>query len=77
MFPLFLAHKRNVPNVEDHILELLGPRDLVAAKRVNGVWATAVRSHIRSLDHGVLELQMSLRKIMQTSTANSDKYLKT
>ena len=56
MFPMFLDHKRNVPIVEDHILELLGPRDLVAAKRVNSVWATAVRSHIRRLDHGVLEL---------------------
>ena len=56
MFPMFLDHKRNVPTVEDHILELLGPRDLVAAKRVNRVWAAAVRGHIRRLDHGVLEL---------------------
>ena len=77
MFPMFLAHKRNVPNVEDQILELLGPRDLVAAKRVNGVWAGAVRSRIRSLDHGVFELQMSLGKMMQKSRANPDKYLET
>ena len=55
MFPLFLAHKRNVPNVEDHILDLLGPRDLVAAKGVNRDWAQAVRSCIGTLDHGALE----------------------
>ena len=59
MFPMFLDLKRNVPTVEDHILELLGPRDLVAAKRVNRVWAAAVRSHIRRLDHGVLELHLT------------------
>ena len=61
MFPVFHALKRNVPNVEDHVLERLCPRDLVRAKRVNRVWATAVRSYIRRLDHGMFELHLSLK----------------
>ena len=56
MFPMFLAHKRRVPHVEDQIMDLLGPRDIVRAKKVNGVWAASLGSYVRSLDHGVLEL---------------------
>ena len=59
MFPIFHALKRNVPNVEDNILDMLGPRHLIAAKRVNRAWATAVRSYIRRLNHGMPELHLS------------------
>ena len=62
MFPIFHALKRNVPNVEDHILEMLGQRDLVMAKEVNRVWATAVRSYMKRLDRGMLELLLCLKE---------------
>ena len=47
---MFLAHKRNLPHVEDQILERLGPRDLVAAKQASKGWATAVQRYIEQLD---------------------------
>ena len=39
-----------VTAAEDHILDNLGPRDLVSAKQVCKRWSAAVRRYIRHLD---------------------------
>ena len=47
---MFHAYKRNIPHVEDAILDSLGPRDLVNTKQVCRGWASAVRRYIGQLD---------------------------
>ena len=47
---MFTHHKRDLPHVEKHILDMLGPRELVKAKQVCKRWATAVRRYVGHAD---------------------------
>ena len=47
---MFSPHKRDLPNVEKHIFDMLGPRELVKAKQVCKSWAKAVRRYIGHVD---------------------------
>ena len=46
---MFHVHMKNIPHVEDIILNDLGPRDLVKAKQVSKGWAYAVRRYVGQL----------------------------
>ena len=56
---------RTVDEVEDMILNDLGPRDLVKAKQVSKDWAQAVRRYIG---------QMKARSIYLSTWAKRDEY---
>ena len=47
---MFSVHKRDLPDVEKKILDMVGPRDLVRAKQVCKGWAAAVRRYIKNMD---------------------------
>ena len=47
---MFTPQKRDLPLVEKHILDMLGPRELVKAKQVGKQWATAVRRYVDHAD---------------------------
>ena len=43
---MFKTYRRNLPEMEDRILDELGPRDLVSAKQVCRDWCTVVRRYV-------------------------------
>ena len=47
---MFALHKRELPQVEKHILDMLGPRELVLAKQVCKDWAMVVRRYLGHMD---------------------------
>ena len=44
---MFKTYRRNLPEMEDRILDELGPRDLVSAKQVCRDWCIVVRRYVR------------------------------